>query len=164
MEVKVSFINSTDVQLVRLSQTVAATLRFKKPVSMERQKSYAHLMEVLLDKAKRINKKEQNAWQQLEFVNRRLEANKDFPNSFQRLVTDEELTRAYIGHKIQEHRKRRKITLRGLARLTGIDYANLSKIENGNVSVGLDILCRILQALDMHIDFVEKIAFDKIKL
>jgi len=164
MEVKVVFINATDVRLVRPNRALVAELRFKQPVPTERQESYARLMEVLLDQAKRVRGKEHNLWQQLEYVNKRLSISKDFPNSFQRLVTDKELTRAFIGAKLQSIRKKRKLSLRGLAQLSGIDYGNLSKIENGNVSVGLDVLCRLLQALDVHIDLIEKIALDKIKL
>lgn len=164
MEVKVVFTNSTDVQLLRPNRTILVELRFRQPIPTEKQKSYAHLMEVLLDQPKRVRGKEQNPWQQLENVNKKLSLHKDFPNSFQRLVTDNELTRAYIGAQLRSVRRKRKLSLRGLARLSGIDYGNLSKIENGNVSVGLDVLCRLLQAMDIHLDFIEKIALDKVKL
>lgn len=164
MEVKIVFISSTDVRLIRSNRTMLAELRFKQSIPQDKQESYARLMEVLLDQAKRVRGKEHNSWQQLEYVNKRLSLNKDFPNSFQRLVTDKELTRAYIGAKLQNIRKKRKLSLRGLAHLSGIDYGNLSKIENGNVSVGLDVLCRLLQAMDVHLDFIEKIALDKVKL
>ncbi|MCQ2340227.1 MAG: helix-turn-helix domain-containing protein [Paludibacteraceae bacterium] len=164
MEVKIVFISSTDVRLIRSNRTMLAELRFKQSIPQDKQESYARLMEVLLDQAKRVRGKEHNSWQQLEYVNKRLSLNKDFPNSFQRLVTDKELTRAYIGAKLQNIRKKRKLSLRGLAHLSGIDYGNLSKIENGNVSVGLDVLCRLLQAMDIHLDFIEKIALDKVKL
>lgn len=164
MEVKIVFISSTDVRLIRSNRTMLAELRFKQSIPKDKQESYARLMEVLLDQAKRVRGKEHNSWQQLEYVNKRLSLNKDFPNSFQRLVTDKELTRAYIGAKLQNIRKKRQLSLRGLAHLSGIDYGNLSKIENGNVSVGLDVLCRLLQAMDVHLDFIEKIALDKVKL
>lgn len=44
---------------------------------------------------------------------------------------------------------------RDLARLAGIDAANLSRIENGKYSVGLDILSKIAAVLGKKIDFVD---------
>ena len=44
---------------------------------------------------------------------------------------------------------------RDFARLAGIDAANLSRIEKGKYSVGLDILSKIAAALGKKIDFVD---------
>ena len=44
---------------------------------------------------------------------------------------------------------------RDLAKLAGIDAANLSRIENGKYSVGLDILAKIATALGKKVDFVD---------
>lgn len=43
---------------------------------------------------------------------------------------------------------------RDLALLAGIDAANLSRIEQGRYSVGLDILSRIAFVLGAYIDLV----------
>ena len=63
--------------------------------------------------------------------------------------------RARIGMRIREIREERKIEARDLARLAGIDAANLSRIENGKYSVGLDILSKIAAALGKKVDFVD---------
>ena len=44
---------------------------------------------------------------------------------------------------------------RDLAKLAGIDAANLSRIEKGIYSVGLDILSKIAAVFGKKIDFVE---------
>lgn len=63
--------------------------------------------------------------------------------------------RARIGNRIKEIREARGIDARDLARLIGIDAANLSRIENGRYSVGLDILSKIATALGKKVDFVD---------
>ena len=55
--------------------------------------------------------------------------------------------RARIGVRIREIREERGMEARDLAKLAGIDAANLSRIENGKYSVGLDILAKIATAL-----------------
>ena len=60
-----------------------------------------------------------------------------------------------IGNRIKEIREERGIEARDLARLVGIDAANLSRIENGRYSVGLDILAKIATALGKKVDFVD---------
>lgn len=44
---------------------------------------------------------------------------------------------------------------RELARLTGVDAANLSRIEKGKYSVGIDILSKIAAALGKKIELVD---------
>lgn len=43
---------------------------------------------------------------------------------------------------------------RDVAQLADIDASNLSRIEKGKYSAGLDILCRIAAAMDCHLDIV----------
>ena len=43
---------------------------------------------------------------------------------------------------------------REVAQLADIDASNLSRIEKGKYSAGLDILCRIAAAMDCHLDIV----------
>ena len=63
--------------------------------------------------------------------------------------------RARIGGRIRQIREDRGMEARDLARLAGIDAANLSRIEKGKYSVGLDILSKIAAALGKKIDFVD---------
>lgn len=63
--------------------------------------------------------------------------------------------RARIGTRIREIREERGIEAKDLAKLAGIDAANLSRIENGKYSVGLDILAKIATALGKKVDFID---------
>ena len=56
--------------------------------------------------------------------------------------------------RIRELREAKKMEARDLAILTGIDAANLSRIEQGKYSTGIDILSRICVVLDAHLDLV----------
>lgn len=62
--------------------------------------------------------------------------------------------RVRIGGKIRELRERKRMEARDLALLTGIDAANLSRIEQGKYSTGVDILSRICVILDAHLDLI----------
>ena len=64
--------------------------------------------------------------------------------------------RTRIGNKIRQIRKERGIEAKDLARLAKIDAANLSRIEKGKYSVGLDILSKLASALGHQIDIVPK--------
>jgi len=63
--------------------------------------------------------------------------------------------RARIGGIIRQIREERGMEAQDLARLAGIDAANLSRIENGKYSVGLDILSKIATALGKKVDLVD---------
>lgn len=65
------------------------------------------------------------------------------------------IDRARIGARIREIREARGMEARDLAKLAGIDAANLSRIENGKYSVGFDILAKIATALGKKVDFVD---------
>ena len=49
--------------------------------------------------------------------------------------------------RLKEARKQRKLTLRELAKLTGISKTELNDIENGKVIPRLDIYCKICKVL-----------------
>lgn len=164
MEVRVKYISDTDIKLVRPNGELIARLKLQIAVPKERRTSYAHYIEVWLNNAKRVSGKTLNPWQQLAHLNQCMQNYSDFPNSFVRIVTDEKLNREFLGVQLQKLRKDRKISMRALAQMSGIDYGNLSKIENGKVSVGYDVLCRLLQSLDALPEFIPKIALDKDKL
>lgn len=63
--------------------------------------------------------------------------------------------RTRIGNRIRQIREERGIEARDLAKLAGIDAANLSRIENGKYSVGIDILSKIAASLGKKIDLVD---------
>ncbi len=63
--------------------------------------------------------------------------------------------RQRIGQRIRELREQRKMDARHLSQLTGIDAANICRIEQGKYSVGLDVLSKIANALGYKVDLVE---------
>ena len=66
--------------------------------------------------------------------------------------------RVRVGLRIRELRKEKNIEAKMLAQIANIDAANLSRIEQGRYSVGLDVLSRIALALGAKVelaDFVE---------
>ena len=69
-------------------------------------------------------------------------------------MPDRDKERERIGNRIKELRKEKDIDAKTLAKRIGIDAGNLSRIEQGKFSVGIDILNKIASALNMRIDFV----------
>lgn len=67
---------------------------------------------------------------------------------------DRQGERTRIGKKIREIREEKRIEAKDLAKLAKIDAANLSRIEQGKYSVGLDILSKIAFVLGYQIDIV----------
>ncbi|MEZ5003261.1 MAG: helix-turn-helix transcriptional regulator [Chitinophagales bacterium] len=67
---------------------------------------------------------------------------------------DRQGERTRIGRKIRQIREERKMEAKDLAKLANIDAANLSRIEQGKYSVGLDILSRIAFVLGCQVDIV----------
>lgn len=63
--------------------------------------------------------------------------------------------RIRIGARIRELRKEKNIEAKTLAKIANIDAANLSRIEQGLYSVGLDILSKIALALGAKIELVD---------
>lgn len=64
--------------------------------------------------------------------------------------------REYIGKRIAEIRQAKGLSIRQLAEASGVNFANIYKIENGKYNVSIDILGKICDALDYRIDIVEK--------
>ena len=62
--------------------------------------------------------------------------------------------RVRIGLSIRELRKEKNIEAKMLAQIANIDPANLSRIEQGKYSVGVDILSKLLFVLGSHINIV----------
>lgn len=67
---------------------------------------------------------------------------------------DRQGERTRIGKKIRSIREEKDIEAKDLAKLAKIDPANLSRIEQGKYSVGLDILSKIAFVLGCQVDLV----------
>ena len=80
--------------------------------------------------------------------------------SFSWVMNDRDKERERIGNRIKELRKEQDVDAKTLAQRVGIDAGNLSRIEQGKFSVGLDILCKIASALNMRLDFVPQITHE----
>jgi DNA-binding XRE family transcriptional regulator len=65
------------------------------------------------------------------------------------------LERERIGARIRELRKEKNIEAKSLAQIANIDAANLSRIEQGRYSVGIDILSKIASVLGAKIELVD---------
>ena len=74
--------------------------------------------------------------------------------SFYSVGSDRGEERKRIGSKIRQLREAKGMEAKQLATLTNIDAANLSRIEQGKYSVGLDILTKIANALGVKVDLV----------
>ena len=79
---------------------------------------------------------------------------KNHLNMFLWVMNDRDKERERIGNRIKELRKEQEVDAKTLAQRVGIDAGNLSRIEQGKFSVGIDILNKIASALNMRIDFV----------
>ena len=64
--------------------------------------------------------------------------------------------REIIGNRIREIRMKKGISTYKLAEFTGLKQQNVSRIELGRYSTGIDVLGKIADALDCSIDFIEK--------
>ena len=117
-------------------------------LSEETRKFELHLIEAIFDKNFSEDKEQMtnNIWRE----------------SFARGVAflgissgDRQGDRVRIGGRIRQIREERNMEARDLAKLAGIDAANLSRIENGKYSVGIDILSKIAAVLGKKIDLVD---------
>lgn len=68
---------------------------------------------------------------------------------------EKNLNRLRIGQEIAAIRKEKGLTQEQLSQITGLDRANIGKIENGRYNVSIDILGKICEALGCRIDIVE---------
>ena len=66
------------------------------------------------------------------------------------------MIREYIGKRIAELRKERKLSQVDLALKAGLDKGHIARIELGRYSVGIDTLQKICDALDVKLEMIEK--------
>ena len=92
---------------------------------------------------------EESIWGDIlkEMFNRRI-------RPFTWVICDRDKERIRLGSRIKELRKERGMDAKELAQKIGIDAANLSRIEQGRFSVGIDILNKIAGVMNMSLDFV----------
>lgn len=69
---------------------------------------------------------------------------------------EKNLNRLRIGQSIATIRKEKGLTQEQLSQMTGLDRANIGKVENGRYNVSIDILGKICEALGCRIDIVEE--------
>lgn len=63
--------------------------------------------------------------------------------------TDERRKR--LGERIKALREQQELSQRKLALMIGSNQTHIWQIENGTVNVGLDILCRLADALEVNV-------------
>lgn len=63
--------------------------------------------------------------------------------------------RERIGERLAELRRSKGYSMRQLAEMSGVNFANIYKIENGKYNVSIDILGKICDALGCRIDIVK---------
>ncbi|WP_303250460.1 helix-turn-helix domain-containing protein [uncultured Senegalimassilia sp.] len=63
--------------------------------------------------------------------------------------TDERRKR--LGERIKALREQQGLSQRKLALMIGSNQTHIWQIENGTVNVGLDILCRLADALEVNV-------------
>ena len=81
------------------------------------------------------------------FLNKQLE-NPDFKKEWTASESEYTLIRALVAARKEKH-----ITQKQLSELTGIDQADISKIETGNANPKLSTLQRLADAMDMVLKF-----------
>lgn len=64
--------------------------------------------------------------------------------------------REEIGKRIAQLRIEKGYSIRQLADMSGVNFANIYKIENGKYNVSIDILGKICDALGCKINIVEE--------
>ena len=106
-----------------------------------------HLMEFIFDRNFSDDKEKMVNRISLEFIRNAVPSMGVDPGNRQE-------ERVRIGRRIRELREAKRMEARDLALLTGIDAANLSRIEQGKYSTGVDILSRICVILDAHLDLI----------
>lgn len=72
----------------------------------------------------------------------------------------------YIGKKIAEARKKKRMTQKNLSAITGIDKTSISKIEKGKINVTIETLDKICNAVGYELRFsnfkiFEDLVFEK---
>ncbi|MBQ6554653.1 MAG: helix-turn-helix transcriptional regulator [Firmicutes bacterium] len=79
-------------------------------------------------------------------LNQQLSDDLEFKKEFEALIPEYEFIKALI-----DSRKAKNLTQKELAEKTGINQADISKIERGNANPSLKTIRRIADAMDMYV-------------
>ena len=143
---KAIFVDDSTISVVaRDGETF--TLKTPLPVAQVKQQAAANF---LADSFEKNFSKDKSSMVYFVFCD--AQANAGF--SFSYVRSDRSERRERIGAKIRQLREIKGIEAKQLAVLADIDAANLSRIEQGKYSVGLDILTRIANVLGVKVDLV----------
>lgn len=66
--------------------------------------------------------------------------------------------RERIGRLIADRRNEAGLSVRALAEMCGVHFSNIGKIEAGKYNVSIDILSKVVNALNCEIDIKKKVA------
>lgn len=139
---KVQFINQLQAK-VELENGDLYTIGFRTPYNFFAGEEFIQIAEQLFDVHMSLEREVlSNA---IRTINSEL-----YLNGFEMILLavqdqDKEGDRKRIGDRIKELRKKKNIDAKFLAAQIGIDASNLSRIEQGRYSVGLDILSKNCQ-------------------
>lgn len=61
-----------------------------------------------------------------------------------------------IGFRLTQLRQEQGLSQRDLSNMAGVTQKTIYKVEKGLFSVGLDVLCRITDALGCDVDITER--------
>lgn len=67
--------------------------------------------------------------------------------------------RTLVGLEIRKQRELQDLSLHQLAAMAGTSYSHLWKVENAQTGVGIDLLCRISNALDIRLNEIFEEAY-----
>jgi len=144
---KANFLDSTTISVVA-KDGENFILRTHLPVQNDFQKIFANLLMKSFDENFSDDKSSMVYWVLMKMI-----ANHGL--SFYYESSDRSLDRERIGSKIRLLREKKGMEAKQLALITNIDASNISRIEQGKYSVGLDILSKISLALGAKVDLVE---------
>lgn len=145
---KVTFLDNSTINVVALDGETF-TLKTYLPVPKNEQQDIARLLAYCFEENFSDDKTSMVYWVLMDTL-----SNAGF--SFYYAGSDRSEDRRYIGSRIRQLREKKGMEAKLLAKLAHIDAANLSRIESGQYSVGLDVLSRIANALGAKVDLIQE--------
>lgn len=146
---KVTFLDNSTINVVALDGETF-TLKTYLPVPKNEQQEITRLLASCFEENFSDDKTSMTYWVLMEMMSRA-------GFSFYYEGSDRSDDRKYIGSRIRQLREKKGMEAKALAKLSNIDAANLSRIERGRYSVGLDVLSRIANALGAKVDLIKEV-------
>jgi DNA-binding XRE family transcriptional regulator len=141
------FTDSTTINVVA-SDGEKFVLKTHFPIQVNEQQQYADLLTKYFEENFSNDKSSMVYWVLMKMMG-------NHGLSFYQESSDRSIERERIGAKIRSLREAKGMEAKQLAIITNIDAANISRIEQGRYSVGLDILAKIALALGAKVDLVD---------